>query len=174
MPKDVLLAAIVGAHGLKGEVRVKAFTETPDSLARYSRLHAKDGRTFTLTHAKAAKSGEAIVTFAEVVDRNAAESLRGLELFVPRDRMPRPGENEYYHADLIGLAAMDGADRVIGKVRAIHNFGAGDVIEIERGDGDTLMLPFARDFVPVVDLAARRLVVAQPQEVETGERKHGS
>jgi 16S rRNA processing protein RimM len=69
---------------------------------------------------------------------------------------------------------MDEADRVIGKVRAIHNFGAGDVIEIERGDGDTLMLPFARDFVPVVDLAARRLVVAQPQEVETGERKHGS
>ncbi|HVU22385.1 MAG TPA: ribosome maturation factor RimM [Rhizomicrobium sp.] len=170
MSRDVLLAAVIGAHGLKGEVKVKTFTETPDSLARYRRLHAKDGRVFTVAHAKAAKSGEAVVTFAEVVDRNTAEALRGVELFVPREVLPEPAENEFYHADLIGLTAMDAEDRVIGKIRAIHNFGAGDIIEIVRGDGDSVMLPFAKDFVPVVDFANSRVVVVEPAEVETGER----
>lgn len=170
MSRDVLLAAVIGAHGLKGEVRVKSFTETPGSLARYRRLHAKDGRVFTVTRAKAAKGNEAILTFAEVVDRNTADSLRSLELFVAREAMPAPGQNEFYHADLIGLTAMDEADRVIGTVSAIHNYGAGDVIEIARSDGDSVMLPFARDFVPVIDLAARRVVIAEPAEVETGER----
>ena len=93
MAKDVLLAAVIGAHGLKGEVKVKTFTETPDSLARYRRLHAKDGRGFTVSHAKATKSDEAVVTFAEVVDRNTAESLRGTELFVRREVLPEPAEN---------------------------------------------------------------------------------
>ena len=170
MNRDVLLAAVIGAHGLKGEVRVKTFTETPDALARYKRLHAKDGRGFTVAHASATKSGEAVVTFVEVLDRNTAESLRGLELFVSREVLPEPAENEFYHTDLIGLTAMDEADRVIGTVRAIHNFGASDVIEIARGDGDSVMLPFAKEFVPVVDLKAGRVVIAEPAEVETGER----
>ena len=170
MNRDVLLAAVIGAHGLKGEVRVKTFTETPDALARYKRLHARDGRGFTVAQARATKSGEAVVTFAEVLDRNTAESLRGLELFVSREVLPEPAENEFYHTDLIGLTAMDEADRVIGTVRAIHNFGASDVIEIVRSDGDSVMLPFARDFVPVVDLKAGRVVIAEPAEVETGER----
>ena len=161
---------MIGAHGLKGEVKVKTFTETPDGLARYRRLHAKDGRAFTVAHAKATKSDEAVIIFAEVVDRNTAEALRGLELFVPREVFPEPAENEFYHADLIGLTAMDEADRVIGTIKAIHNFGATDVIEIARGDGDTVMLPFSKDFVPVVDLKAGRVVIAEPAEVETGER----
>ena len=170
MSRDVLLAAVIGAHGLKGEVKVKTFTETPDNLARYRLLHAKDGRGFTVSHAKATKSDEAVVTFAEVVDRNTAESLRGLELYVPREVLPEPAEDEFYHTDLIGMTAMDEADRVIGKIKAIHNYGAGDVIEIARGDGDTVMLPFTNDFVPVVDLKAGRVVVAEPEEVESGER----
>src|ERR1700744_2336647 len=170
MAKDVLLAAVIGAHGLKGEVKVKTFTETPDSLARYRLLHAKDGRGFTVASAKATKSDEAIVTFSEVVDRNTAESLRGTELFVSREVLPEPAENEFYHTDLIGLTAMDAEDRVIGTIRTIHNFGAGDIIEIARGDGDSLMLPFAKDFVPVVDFANRRIVVVEPAEVEIGER----
>jgi 16S rRNA processing protein RimM len=168
--RDVLLAAVIGAHGLKGEVKVKTFTETPDALARYRRLHAKDGRGFTVSHAMATKTGEAVVTFAEVVDRNTAESLRGLELFVSREVLPEPAANEFYHADLIGLTAMDEADRVIGTIAAIHNYGAGDVIEIVRRDGSTLMLPFARDFVPVVDLEAGRVVIAEPADAEA-ERK---
>jgi 16S rRNA processing protein RimM len=170
MAKDVLLAAVIGAHGLKGEVKVKTFTDTPDGLARYRRLHAKDGRIFTLAAIRPGKADEAVVSIAEVVDRNTAEQLKGLELFVTRDAMPVTGDNEYYHADLIGLAAIDEADRIIGTVKAIHNYGAGDVIEITRGEGDTVMLPFARDFVPMVDVANGRVVIAVPEEVETGER----
>ena len=164
MSKDVLLAAVLGAHGLKGEVRVKTFTETPDALARYRHLHARDGRVFTLTKVKRVKAGEANVGFAEVLDRATAQSLKGLELSVPREVLPQPARGEYYHADLIGLTAMDEQDRVIGKVSAIHNFGAGDVIEIERGPDDTVMLPFARDFVPVVDVAGGRVVIAARED----------
>lgn len=170
MSRDVLIAAVIGAHGLKGEVKVKTFTATPDALARYRTLHAKDGRVFTIAQLRPGKADEAVATLAEVVDRNTAESLRGLELFVKRDALPAPDENEFYHADLIGLTAMDEADRVIGTIRAIHNYGAGDVIEIARGDGDTVMLPFVKDFVPLVDLKAGRVVIAEPAEVETGER----
>ena len=168
--RDVLLAAVIGAHGLKGEVKVKTFTETPGALMRYKRLHAKDGRVFTITQFRPGNADEAVTTFVEVVDRNTAEGLKGLELFVARDALPVPDENEFYHADLIGLTAMDEADRVIGTVKAIHNYGAGDVIEIARGDGDTVMLPFAKDFVPQIDLKAGRLFIAEPAEIETGER----
>jgi 16S rRNA processing protein RimM len=168
--RDVLMAAVIGAHGLKGEVKLKTFTETSGALARYKRLHARDGRVFTVAKLRPGKADEAVATFAEVVDRNTAEGLKGLELFVARDVLPAPDENEFYHADLIGLTAMDEADRVIGTVKAIHNYGAGDVIEIARGDGDTVMLPFARDFVPEIDLKAGRVVIAEPAEVETGER----
>src|SRR5580765_6806560 len=107
------MAAVIGAHGLKGEVKVKTFTKTPGALARYKRLHAKDGRVFTIAQLRPGKADEAVATFAEVVDRNTAESLKGLELFVARDVLPAPDENEFYHADLIGLTAMDEADRVI-------------------------------------------------------------
>lgn len=169
MTKDVFLAAVIGAHGLKGEVRLKTFTET---LARYRKLHARDGRVFTVAHLKSVKADEAVASFTEVRDRTSAESLKGLELFVARDALPAAGENEFYHADLIGLSAMDQEDRVIGTVKAIHNYGAGDVIEIARGEGETVMLPFARDFVPLVDIANARVVIAVPEEVETGERGH--
>jgi 16S rRNA processing protein RimM len=167
MTKDVLLAAVIGAHGLKGDVKLRLFTDEP---ARYRMLHAKDGRVFTVAKIRLGKAGEATATFAEVVDRVTAEGLKGLELFVARDTLPVPDENEFYHADLIGLTAMDEADRVIGTVSAIHNYGAGDVIEIVRADGDTVLLPFARDFVPEIDLEVGRIVVAEPAEVETGER----
>jgi 16S rRNA processing protein RimM len=170
MAKDVLLAAVIGAHGLKGEVRLKTFTEAPETLARYERLHARDGRVFTLLRIKPAKESEAVAAFGEVVDRATAEGLKGLEFFVARDVLPAPQENEFYHTDLIGLVAMDAADREIGRIAAVHNYGAGDVIEIARGEGDTVMLPFAKDFVPVVDLAAGRVVVAVPEDLE--EERH--
>ena len=160
--RDVLLAAVIGAHGLKGEVKLKLFT---DRLARYPTLHASDGRAFTLK----ALRGE-VASFTQIPDRAAAEALKGVELFVDREALPAPDENEYYHADLIGLVAMDEADREIGTVKAIHNYGAGDVIEIARGSDDTVMLPFARDFVPVVDIAAGRVVVAVPEDQEEGDR----
>jgi 16S rRNA processing protein RimM len=170
MTKDVLLAVILGAHGLKGEVKVKTFTEAPQALARYKQLHAKDGRVFTVAGLKPAKADEAAVAFAEVSGRTAAEGLKGLELFVAREALPAPDTNEYYHADLVGLTAMDEEDRTIGTVRAIHNYGAGDVIEIVRDDGDSVMLPFARDFVPLVDVANARIVVAVPEDADAGEK----
>lgn len=160
--RNVLIAAVIGAHGLKGEVKLKLFAAEP---MRYPVLHAKDGRVFTLKDMR----GD-VARLAEISDRNAAEELKGLELFVAREALPAAAENEYYHADLIGLAAMDQEDRVIGTVKAIHNYGAGDIIEIARGEGDTLMLPFARDFVPLVDLAGGRVVVAIPEEIEAEEK----
>ena len=148
--RDVLLAAVIGAQGLKGEVRVKTFTEHPESLARYRGLHTKDGRTFTVTAARAGKPDEAILALAEIADRTAAEALKGTELYVPRAALPATEAEEFYHADLIGLRAEDVSDRMLGTVKAIHNYGAGDVIEIDKG----------------------RIVVAVPRDDEA-EREHG-
>ena len=167
---DVLLAAVVGAHGLKGEVRVKTFTETPEALARYGTLHAKDGKPFRIASLRPTKNGEAVIIFEGVSGRAVAEQLKGLELFVERGSLPAPHEGEFYHADLIGMTAEDEAGRVIGTVRAVHNFGAGDVIEIVRSDDNTVLLPFTRETVPSVDVKSARLVVAVPEEVETGEK----
>jgi 16S rRNA processing protein RimM len=168
--RDVLLAAIIGAHGLKGEVRVKTFTETPQSLTRYGVLHDRDGREFRITAARATKNGEAVIVLDGVRGRAEAEELKGTELFVARAALPAPAIDEFYHADLIGLRAEDESGRVLGTVRAIHNFGAGDVIEIVRDDNDTVFLPFTRETVPQVDVKGARLIVAVPEEVETGEK----
>ncbi|HEY0300683.1 MAG TPA: ribosome maturation factor RimM [Rhizomicrobium sp.] len=175
--RDVLLAAVMGAQGLKGEVKVKAFTERPEALAQYGGLHTRDGRRFTVTAARAAKPGEAILALAEVADRSAAEALRGTELFVTRDALPATGEDEFYHADLIGLRAEDETGRVLGTVQAVHNYGAGDVIEIARpsadgSGGDSVLLPFTRETVPQIEIEQGRITVAVPEEVETGE--HGN
>lgn len=170
MPREILLAVIIGAQGLSGEVRVKAFTRTHSSLAEYRTLHTKDGRHFSVTAARATRPGEAVLTIAEVSSRNAAEALQGTELFVPREALPEPESDEYYHADLIGLRAEDSEGRNLGKVLAIHNYGAGDVIEIARPDGDTVLLPFTRETVPLIELDKERIVVAVPEEVESGER----
>lgn len=168
--RDVLLATVIGAQGLKGEVKVKAFTAAPDALAGYGALHARDGRRFTVTAARATKADEAVLTIAELTNRNAAEALRGVELFVERSALPPTEREEYYHADLIGLRAEDGEGRTLGTVHAIHNYGAGDVIEIARPDGDTVLLPFTRETVPHVEIEQERIVVAVPEEVESGER----
>ena len=111
----------MGAQGLKGEVKAKIFTATPDALPRYGKLHARDGRTFTITAFRPTKPGEAVIAFSEVRDRSAAEALKGTELLVSRDALPETGEDEFYHADLIGLEARDSEGRVLGKVHALHN-----------------------------------------------------
>ena len=166
MPADVLLAAVMGAQGLKGEVKAKIFTAAPDALPRYGKLHARDGRTFTITAFRPAKTGEAVIAFAEVKDRNTAEALKGTELFVSRDALPEPDEDEFYHADLVGLEARDSEGRVIGKIVAVHNFGASDVIELVRGDGDSVHLAFTRETVPVIKIADGYIVVAVPEDDE--------
>jgi 16S rRNA processing protein RimM len=165
MSRDILLGVITGAQGIKGEVKVKTFTASPESLAAYGVLHGKDGRVFAVASLRAAKD-LAIVSFEGIADRNAAEALRGLELFVSRDQLPATEAEEFYHADLVGLNAEDSEGRAIGVVRAIHNFGAGDVIEIARGDGDEVFLPFTREVAQEIDIASGRIVIAAPEEVE--------
>jgi 16S rRNA processing protein RimM len=172
MTRDVLLAAVIGAQGLKGEVKVKTFTERPDALAQYGGLHTADGRHFTVTAARGTKPDEAVLKFAEVSDRAAAEALKGTELYVSRAALPATDDEEFYHADLIGLRAEDTGDRLIGLVKAIYNYGAGDVIEIAQADGDTVLLAFTRETVPLIDIPKGRLVVAVPRDDEA-EHRHG-
>jgi 16S rRNA processing protein RimM len=164
LPRDILLAAVMGAQGLKGEVKVKIFTAAPDALPRYGALHARDGRIFTITAFRPSREGEAVIAFAEVRDRNAAEALKGTELLVSRDALPAPDEDEFYHADLIGLEVRDSEGRVIGKVAAMHNFGASDVIELVRDDGDSVHLAFTRETVPHIHIADGYIVVAVPED----------
>jgi len=156
MDRPVTLAAVVGAHGVTGEVRLKLFGEGPDSLRAYKSFDAA-GRTLTLKSIRPGPNG-AVARFAEVADRNGAEALRGVALTVPRSALPPLAEGEYYHTDLIGLPAVSTDGDAIGIVVAIENFGAGDVIEIERPGGKRFMVPMRDEAVPEWD--SIRLVIA--------------
>jgi len=153
---QVILAAVAGAHGIGGEVRLKLFAEGLDSLKRHKRLFAGE-RVLRLISVKPGSAG-AIARFAEVADRAAAEALRGTLLTVPRSALPPLGEGEYYHADIIGLPceAADGA--ALGTVVAVENFGAGDLLEVERPDGKRALIPLRAG---IADLEEGK-VVADP------------
>ena len=153
MDNQVALAAFAGAHGISGEVRLKIFAESLDSLKRHEVLQAAD-RALTLKSVKPGGGG-AIARFAEIADRAAAEALRGTLLTVPRSALPPLGEGEYYHADLIGLPCVTEAGRALGRAVLVENFGAGDVVEIERADGSRFMVPIN----PAVAIEPARLVV---------------
>nr|WP_294815250.1 ribosome maturation factor RimM [uncultured Sphingomonas sp.] len=148
--RPVTLAAVIGAHGIAGEVRLKVFAE---DLASYKSFN---NGALTLKSLRAGSNG-AIARFAEVADRNAAEALRGTQLTVPRSALPPLEDGEYYHVDLLGLPAVSDAGDALGKVVAIDNYGAGDVLEIERPDGKRFMVPMQPEAVPEWD--AERLVV---------------
>lgn len=149
--RPVTLAAIIGAHGIAGEVRLKVFA---DDLASYKSFN---NGALTLKSVRAGSNG-AIARFAEIADRNAAEALRGTQLTVPRSALPPLEEGEYYHVDLLGLAAVSDAGDVLGIVVAIDNYGAGDVLEIERPNGKRFMVPMRPEAVP--EWNDERLVVA--------------
>jgi len=146
--KPVTLAAITGAHGVTGEVRLKLFGEGVAALSRYSSFN--DG-ALTLRKLRDDAKGGAIARFAEVTDRNRAESLRGTALTVPRSALPELDAGEYYHADLIGLPAISTTGETLGTVVAVENFGAGDVLEIERANGKRFMVPMRSEAVPEWD-----------------------
>ncbi|BAM86401.1 16S rRNA-processing protein [Bradyrhizobium oligotrophicum S58] len=166
MSKLICVARIGAAHGVRGEVRLWTFTEDPLAVLHYGPLATKDGaRSFEVAKAREAKD-HLVATIKGVTDRNAAERLNGLELYVSRDRLPATDDDEYYHADLIGLAAETTAGVPLGRVLAIHNFGAGDIIEIAPPSGSTLLLPFTNAVVPTVDLAGGRVIIELPAEVE--------
>ncbi len=156
----------MGAQGLKGEVKAKIFTDTPDALPRYGVLHTKDGRKLKITAFRSSKEGEAVIAFEGITDRNTAEGLKGTQLFVERAALPEPEEDEFYHADLVGLEARDSEGRVLGKVAALHNFGASDVIELVRPDGDQVHLAFTRETVPHIHIKDGYIIVAVPEDDE--------
>jgi 16S rRNA processing protein RimM len=150
---------ITGAQGVRGAVRIKSFTAVPEDVAVYGPVADEAGqRAFVLRPVGRAK-GVVIATIAGVADRDAAERLKGVRLYVARDKLPAPGEEEYYHADLIGLAAVLRDGTPLGRVRAVHEYGAGDSLEVASESGVTVMVPFTRAAVPEVDLAAGRLVI---------------
>jgi 16S rRNA processing protein RimM len=155
MDKPVTLAAIIGAHGVTGEVRLKLFGEGVEELSKSRSFNAG---TLSLTKVREDGKGGAIARFVEVTDRTAAERLRGTVLTVPRSALPPLEEGEYYHADLLGLAAVSDAGEPLGTVIAVENFGAGDVLEIERPTGKRFMVPMIEAAVP--EWNGERVIVA--------------
>jgi len=154
----VLVGVIVAAHGIRGEVKLRSFTADPSALASYSPLETAKGAKIEIQRMRPQKDGF-IAILKGVTDRNAAEALKGTELFVPRERLPEPDEDEVYVHDLIGLAVETAAGAAVGTVKAVLDFGAGDVLEIAPPQGDTLLVPFTKAAVPVVDLPGGRLVI---------------
>jgi 16S rRNA processing protein RimM len=166
MAAPICVARIGAAHGVRGAVKLWTFTEDPLAVKHYGPLMTKDGaRQFEVTHAREARD-HLVATLKGVTTRDEAERLNGLELYIAREKLPATDEDEYYHADLIGLAAVTSANAPLGRVVAIHNFGAGDIIEIAPPHGTTMLLPFTNAVVPTVDLAGGRVVIELPEEVE--------
>jgi 16S rRNA processing protein RimM len=160
----VCIGAIAGAFGVQGEVRLKSFCAEPADIAAYGPLLTGDGRSFTLTLRAPVKDGFA-ARLSGVTTRDQAEALRGTRLHVARGRLPRLPDDEFYHSDLIGLAVVDTGGAPLGSVRAVHDHGAGDILEIARPGGRVALLPFSRAAVPTVDLAAGRIVADPPAGV---------
>ena len=161
----VLLGEIGAPQGLKGEVRLRSFTEAPGAIADYGPLEDEDGRAVEIESLEATPKG-LIARIKGVTTREGAEAFTRTKLYVPRARLPESGEEEWYHAELIGLAAFAPDDTEIGRVLAVHNFGAGDLIEVApAAGGATLLVPFTRDAVSEVDVEGGRLTVVLPEEL---------
>jgi 16S rRNA processing protein RimM len=163
-PADLVLLGTVGApRGIRGDIRIKSFTEVPEDIAAYGPLWNADAtRSFSLRVIGEAK-GQVLVRFDGVNDRTAAEALKGTGLYVPRSALPAPEEDSFYLVDLIGLSVETTSGEAWGKVKAVHDFGAGDVLELAGGPHAGLMIPFSRDTVPEVDLTGGRVVVGPPE-----------
>lgn len=184
MAERILVARIGAPHGVRGEVRLFVFTQDPGAIADYGPLTDADGRrSFRITDLRAAKD-HFVARLAGIADRTAAEALTNVDLYVPREALPAPeDEDTFYHADLIGLAVEDEVGARIGTVSALQNFGAGDILEyaptLPGIAAKTLMVPFTRDAVPVVDVKAGRVVIAEAfverraATPEPGEDKEG-
>jgi 16S rRNA processing protein RimM len=161
----ICVAQIGGAHGIRGEVKLKSFTADPMAVRDYGPLQSEDGTVSVEIEALRPAKGHLVARLRGVADRNAAERLANLRLFVPRERLPPPAADEFYHADLIGLRAVTADGAEIGTVVAMHDFGAGDILELEPlAGGTTIMLPFTDAFVPSIDIAGGRIVVAPPAD----------
>lgn len=169
----LMVGRVAGAFGVRGEVRITTFTEDPMALARYRALSRKDGAPgLTITGARQVKGG-IIARAKEIETKEQADALRGLQLFIAREALPEPDEDEYYLADLIGLAVESPQGEPIGKVKAVQDFGAGDLLEITPAEGGaTFWLPFTKEAVPEVRIAEGKLIAVPPATTE-GEPQGG-
>lgn len=161
--RRLLLGYVSGAHGVRGEVLVRSYTADPAAIGDYGPLSdARGARAIDLRVVRVTTKG-VVARIRGIGDRNEAEALRGLELYAPAHRLPAPADGEFYHADLIGLTAVTSEGATVGEIIAVHNFGAGDIIEIRLAGGrQTELVPFTDRFVPEVDLAGRRALVVMP------------
>ena len=161
----MLLGEIGRPQGRKGEVRLWSYTQVPEAIADYGPLQDQAGSAHVEIETVRSDAKGLVARLKGVTTREAAEALTGTKLYVPRDRLPEAGEEEWYHSDLIGLAAIDEAGAPIGTVTAIHNFGAGDIVEIApQGGGETLLIPFTESAVPEVDVKGGLIRVVPPTE----------
>ena len=166
-PDRICVGAIAGSFGVKGELRLKSFCTMPEDIAAYGPLYSEDGaRSFTVRLTRAVTGGLG-ARLSGVATKEEADALKGVTLWADRDRLPSLPDDEFYHSDLIGLEVFDTGGAALGKVRAVQNFGAGDILEIfAPGRKTTLMLPFTRAVVPTVDIKAGRIVADPPEEDE--------
>lgn len=163
--RKLCIAAIAGAHGVRGLVKLKTFTEFPEDVAAYGPLTNKEGQAYDITF-KGMVKGLVLAQLSGVTDRNQAQELRGTELFIDRDLLPAPEEeDEFYYSDLVGLRVEDKEGTLLGLVRGVYNFGAGDILEFGLEGKKPEMVTFTESYVPEVDLEAGRLVVVMPQVV---------
>jgi len=161
--RRVLMGRVLGAHGIKGAVRVLSYAATPEDIARYGALEDESGgRKFSLTVVGKAR-GAVLAAVAGIEDRNAAEDLKGTKLYVARSALPAPDEGEFYWDDLVGLKVEVVGGTVLGEVIAVHDYGGGPSLEVKRKVGSPVMVPFTNRAVPVVDLEAGRLVIDPPE-----------
>ncbi len=157
----IRVGVITNVHGIKGEVKLKSFTSDPEAIAGYSPLETGAGRLLEISKLRAQKDGF-IAILKGVTDRNAAEALKGAELFVPRNRLPEPKENEVYLGDLVGLSVYQG-EALLGNVVGVENFGASDLLEVAiAGRPDTVYIPFAESFVTEIDAGGGKIIVSLP------------
>jgi 16S rRNA processing protein RimM len=163
----ILVGRVAGAFGIKGEVRITSFTAEPLALVDYKTLLREDGSpALTLTGGRVAKGG-VVARTKEIETREQAEAARGLQLFIPRALLPPPeDEDEFYIADLIGMTVVSGEGDLLGRIRSVRDFGAGDLLEVEPPAGESWWLPFTKDAVPELRLADRTIVALRPDEIE--------
>ncbi|NVK18500.1 MAG: ribosome maturation factor RimM [Methylocystaceae bacterium] len=160
----VCVAAFSSAHGVSGALRLKSFTQEPDDVAQYGQLESEDAsKIYDIEVVSHTGKGELIVKVAGVDSRDAAELLKGERLYVSRTKLPDAGEEEFYHADLIGLTVKTTNGKTLGTVRAVFDFGAGDMLEILPKEGALIMVPFTKAVVPIVDIEKGRVVVDPPE-----------
>ena len=165
-PKLLQVAHVAGAFGVRGELRITTYTADPLALGQYRALLREDGSPGLILTSVRPVKGAVIARAVGVEDRNQAEALRGLKLYIDRDVLPETDEDEYYLADLVGLAVETPEGERLGQVKAVNDFGAGDLLEIQPPAGPSFWLPFTRQAVPQVDIAAGRIVAVRPDEIE--------